>query len=188
MGPVAVVIDEADAALGTRDMGGEDAGVTERVFSTLAAFMGDSRRRGRVIWFLMTSRPDLVPVDLKRQGRAEEHVALFPPATAEERAAMFRVLQRRLQVPLENGIDLVTLLGATTQVLSGADLEAILVRANRRIAASGAAAVSGPLLEELIRDFLPPSYPLEIEYQRLVAASECTSRSLLPPDLAQFSP
>jgi len=41
--------------------------------------MGDTRRRGKVIWFLMTSRPDLVPVDLKRQGRAEEHLALFPP-------------------------------------------------------------------------------------------------------------
>ena len=188
MGPVAVVIDEADAALGTRDMGGEDAGVTERVFSTLAAFMGDSRRRGKVIWFLMTSRPDLVPVDLKRQGRAEEHIALFPPATAAERAATFRALQQRLQVPLENGIDLVALLGATSQVLSGADLEAILVRANRRIAASGAAAVGGALLEQLIRDFLPPSYPLEIEYQRIVAASECTSRALLPSDLAQLSP
>src|SRR6266850_5398974 len=77
LGPVAVVIDEADAALGNREMKGADSGVSERVFASLAAFMGDTRRRGKVIWFLMTSRPDLVPVDLKRQGRAEEHLALF---------------------------------------------------------------------------------------------------------------
>jgi AAA+ superfamily predicted ATPase len=188
LGPVAVVIDEADAALGTRDVGGGDAGVAERVFSALAAFMGDSRRRGRVIWFLMTSRPDLVPIDLKRQGRAEEHIALFPPASAEERAAMFRILQRRMGVRLEDGIDLEALLGDSAHALSGADIEAILVRANRRMAASGAGALSGALLDQLIKDFQPPDYPLEIEYQRLIAALECTSRSLLPHDLAQLPP
>ena len=68
LGPVAVVIDEADAALGNREISGGDSGVSERVFASLAAFMGDTRRRGKVIWFLMTSRPDLVPVDLKRPG------------------------------------------------------------------------------------------------------------------------
>ena len=40
------------------------------------------------------------------------------------------------------------------------------------------------LLAELIKDFQPPAYPLELEYQRLIAAFECTSRALLPPDLA----
>jgi len=85
IGPVAVVVDEADAALATRETGGAGSGVSERVFASLAAFMGDTRRRGKVIWFLMTSRPDLVPVDLKRQGRAEEHLALFPPGTIAER-------------------------------------------------------------------------------------------------------
>jgi hypothetical protein len=39
----------------------------------------------------------------------------------------------------------------------------------------------------LIRDFRPPAYPLEIEYQRLIAALECTSRTVLPPDLAVLS-
>ena len=96
IGPVAVVVDEADAALGTRETGGADSGVSERVFASLAAFMGDTRRRGKVIWFLMTSRPDLVPVDLKRQGRAEEHLALFPPGTIAERAKVFDLLRERL--------------------------------------------------------------------------------------------
>jgi len=43
---------------------------------------------------------------------------------------------------------------------------------------------SGALLQDLIADFQPPGYPAEIEYQRLIAALECTSRQLLPPDLA----
>ena len=182
LGPVAVVIDEADAALGSRETAGHDAGVSERVFGQLAAFMGDTRRRGKVIWFLMTSRPDLVPVDLKRQGRAEEHIALFPPASPEERATVFETLRARLKVPAESGLDAAAIFREVPQTLSAADIEAILVRAGRRMAAAGAAALTTSLLRELVRDVQPPAYPLEIEYQKLIAALECTSRALLPAE------
>jgi len=184
LGPVAVVVDEADAALGNREIRGGDSGVSERVFASLAAFMGDTRRRGKVIWFLMTSRPDLVPVDLKRQGRAEEHIALFPPATAEERARVFESLRARLQIPLENGVQAAALFNEVPHPMSPADIEAVLVRASRRMAIEKKPALSAALLRELIGDFQPPAYPVEIEYQRLIAAFECTSRQLLPPDLA----
>lgn len=183
IGPVAVMIDEADAALGSRDMGGHDSGVSERVFAQLAAFMGDTRRRGRVVWFLMTSRPDLVPVDLKRQGRAEEHIALFPPASPAERARVFESLRARLKVPLDAGLDAAALFAEAAHDMSAADIESVLVRASRRCAVQGLRSVTAELLGELVRDFQPPSYPLEIEHQRLLAASECTSRALLPPDL-----
>src|SRR5213080_1703520 len=188
IGPVAVVVDEADAALGTRETGGADSGVSERVFASLAAFMGDTRRRGKVIWFLMTSRPDLVPVDLKRQGRAEEHLALFPPATIAERVKVFDLLRGRLGIELEPGVDAAALFAESRDALSAADLEAILVRGSRRMASAGRTTLSAALLRELIRDFQPPSYPLELEYQRLIAAFECTSRQLLPPDLAAVPP
>lgn len=187
IGPVAVMIDEADAALGSRDMGGHDSGVSERVFAKLAEFMGDTRRRGRVLWFLMTSRPDLVPVDLKRQGRAEEHIGLFPPASAAERATVFASIRARLKVPLSSSIDAAAVFAETSHSLSAADIESILVRAARRIATTNQKEVSAELLAELIRDFQPPAYPLEIEYQRLLAAVECTSRALLPPDLGGIS-
>ena len=48
-----------------------------------------------MIWFLLTCRPDLLPVDLKRQGRAEEHIALFYPDTLEERRALLRAMQKK---------------------------------------------------------------------------------------------
>ena len=32
----------------------------------------------------------------------------------------------------------------------------------------------------MVQDFVPPSYPLEIELQNLAAVQECTSRELLP--------
>ena len=187
LGPVAVVIDEADAALGNREMKGADSGVSERVFASLAAFMGDTRRRGKVIWFLITSRPDLVPVDLKRQGRAEEHIALFPPATGEERALVFESLRARLQIPLEPGAEAAKLFRDVPSAMSPADIEAVLVRASRRMAIEKQPALSAKLLQELIADFQPPAYPAELEYQRLIAAFECTSRQLLPADLVALS-
>ena len=188
LGPVAVVVDEADAALGSRDVGSGDSGVSERVFATVAAFMGDTRRRGKVIWVLMTSRPDLVPVDLKRQGRAEEHLALFPPASVEERAEVLDRLIARLGVKVDPTLDPRAVLAGVDYPLSAADLEAILVRASRRMAAEQRAALDAALLGELVADFQPPANPLEIEYQRIIAALECTSRALLPAELAKMSP
>jgi hypothetical protein len=35
-------------------------------------------------------------------------------------------------------------------------------------------------LTHVLEDFIPPSYPAEIELQTLIAVSECTRRSLLP--------
>jgi hypothetical protein len=35
-------------------------------------------------------------------------------------------------------------------------------------------------VEAVVKDFVPPSYPLELELQNLVAVQECTSRELLP--------
>ncbi len=97
-GPVGVIIDEADAAVGDRDA--HDSGTSKRVFSMLAAQMGDTRYRGHILWFLLTCRPDLLPIDLKRQGRAEVHIPLFYPETPDERRTMLSILARKCRVKL----------------------------------------------------------------------------------------
>jgi AAA+ superfamily predicted ATPase len=97
-GPVGVVIDEADAAVGDRDA--HDSGTSKRVFSMLAQQMGDTRYRGHILWFLLTCRPDLLPIDLKRQGRAEIHIPLFYPESRKERQSMFQILARKCGVNL----------------------------------------------------------------------------------------
>ena len=63
---------------------------------------------------------------------------------------------------------------------SGADIEAILVRAKFRAVTDGREEVTSADVESVVKDFMPPSYPLEIELQNLVAVQECTSRALLP--------
>ncbi len=178
MSPIAVIVDEADAQLGNRSNSG-DCGVSNRVFAQIAQFMGNTELRGKVIWFLLTCRPDLLPVDLKRQGRAEEHIALFYPHTDDERLAMLRAMQKKTgtQVASEE-VEKIFLSHAGT--LSGADTEAVLVRARMKSALEGDATVDADDLKFAISDFIPPSYPTEIELQNLVAVLECTSKSMLP--------
>src|SRR5207245_5850918 len=121
MWPVAVIIDEADAFLGNRNASG-DSGTSARVFSSIAAFMGNTDYRGKIIWFLLTCRPDLLPIDLKRQGRAEEHVALFYPQTDLERDELFRVVCAKTKVNVS--VDSFSkLLSSGSDSLSGADIE-----------------------------------------------------------------
>ncbi len=180
MTPVAVMIDEADAMLGDRNASG-DSGVSSRVFGQIASFMSNTRNRGRVIFFLVTARPDLMPIDLKRQGRAEEHLALFYPTTREEREELLRVMLRRTKVnmPIDTAPESLLDGGRT---FSGADMEAILTRAKFRAAAEASAEVTPDILARVVEDFMPPTYPLEVELQTLVAVQECTSRSLLPEE------
>lgn len=179
MSPIAVIVDEADAQLGNRASSG-DSGVSNRVFAQIAQFMGNTDLRGKVIWFLLTCRPDLLPVDLKRQGRAEEHVALFYPETEEERLAMLRAMQRKTGTQLSSAEADKLFLEHSAQ-LSGADIEAVLIRARMKRALENEAPVEADDLKAALQDFIPPSYPTEIELQNLVAVLECTSKQLLPP-------
>ena len=178
MTPVAVMIDEADAALGDRDAQG-DSGVSQRVFSQIVSFMSDPAHRGRVIFFLVTARPDLMPVDLKRQGRAEEHLSLFYPHTRADREELLQVMMRRtgVDLPIE-AVPPELLEGERTY--SGADMEAVLTRAAFRAAGSNDGTVTPDILKETVNDFIPPTYPTEVELQQLAAVLECTSRDLLP--------
>src|SRR5262249_23198874 len=139
MSPIVVVVDEADAQLGNRSNFG-DSGVGNRVFAQIAQFMGNTELRGRVIWFLLTCRPDLLPVDLKRQGRAEEHIALFYPRTDEERLAILRAMLQKTGTKMASE-EAEQFFLANAGMLSGADTEAVLVRARMKSALEGDAAV-----------------------------------------------
>ena len=131
MGPVVVVVDEADAALGSREQEG-DSGTSSRVFAMIAAQMGDTRYRGRIIWMLLTARPDLLPIDLKRQGRAEVHIPLFYPTEESEIRQMFVILAKKLGSRL--AIEDVPPIPQRGH-LSGADIEGMVGRALAHVAA-----------------------------------------------------
>jgi len=185
LAPVACIIDEADAYLGSREAEG-DSGVSSRVFSRLTSYMGDTANRGKILWFLITNRPDLLSIDMKRQGRAEKHVPLFLPETEGDYEDLFRTFQRKLE--LKTGF--ASLFGAPPEGAglklsdvskhSGADLEALLVRAKGISLLAGRETLSADDFLACLTDYMSPVYPQQVEYQILQAVAESTSRALIP--------
>jgi AAA+ superfamily predicted ATPase len=176
MGPVVVVIDEADAALGSREQEG-DSGTSSRVFGMIASQMGDTRYRGRIIWMLLTARPDLLPIDLKRQGRAEVHIPLFYPTDEDEIRQMFVILAKKLGSRLS--LDDVPSIPQRGN-LSGADIEGVVGRAWRKSLLAGKDHVTREALAEVVSQFMPSTQGLERELQETAAMIECTDRQFLP--------
>ena len=186
LGQVVVFVDEADQAAGKRESGDSDGGLSGRVYSMLAKEMSDTRNRGRIIWVFATSRPDLLEVDLKRQGRLDVHIPLFPPQSLEERRALLLAVAKKLKVPVTEA-DLPTL--PEGQDLGGNELEGILVRALR---VYELAPDPKPPLKEILAavfaEVRPSAHTRKLEYMDLIAVKECTDARFLPPKYRDIAP
>ncbi|MBN1570654.1 MAG: AAA family ATPase [Acidobacteria bacterium] len=186
LGQVVVFVDEADQAAGKREGSDSDGGLSGRVYAMLAKEMSDTRNRGRIIWVFATSRPDLLEVDLKRQGRLDVHIPMFPPETPEEMKSLFLAVARKLGVQLaETDIPDIP----KGLAIGGNEIEGILVRALRIQAL--AAPVQRPLhevLTEVLQEIRPSAHRLKLEYMDLVAVKECTDSRFLPERFREIDP
>lgn len=177
LGPVGVIIDEADAFMGDRSSEG-DSGTSNRIFAQFASQMGDTKYRGKILWFLLTCRPDLLPVDIKRQGRVEIHIPLFYPQVSSEKRLLFVAMSKKQKWPVvEADVDPAWFEG---RKLSGADIEAILVAAKRKSLLDGDAQARKVYLGQAATDFIPATSQAQVQYQELAAVIECTDRNFLP--------
>jgi AAA+ superfamily predicted ATPase len=190
LGQVVVFVDEADQAAGKREGGDGDSGLSGRVYSMLAKEMSDTRNRGRILWVFATSRPDLLEVDLKRQGRLDVHIPLFPPETPQEREALLLAIAKKLEFPLTAG-DLPPF--ADGQALGGNELEGVLVRA-LRIYELSAESPDSPkrsiqeVLADVLKEVRPNPHTRKLEYMDLVAVKECTDARFLPERFRELTP
>lgn len=183
LGQVLVFVDEADQMTGKRGGGGDDSGISGRIYGALAKEMSDTRQRGKIIWVFATSRPDLVEVDLKRPGRLDVHIPLFPPQTTEEKNALFLAMATKVGLKLAPE-DLPEL--PPKMEISGNEIEALMVRAQRVISLHPEKSL-GEHLKELLQQYRPLSHKKILEYMDLVAVKECTDQTFLPPDYAKLT-
>jgi ATP-dependent 26S proteasome regulatory subunit len=128
---------------------------------------------------LLTSRPDLLPIDLKRQGRAEVHIPLFYPHNAADIREMLRVMAKKNKLKIAD--DAIPEVDPARR-LSGADLESIVLASRRVALADGRDAVTRADMEKALAEFIPSAQGLEKELQEIAAVLECTERSFLPPE------
>lgn len=190
LGQVVVFVDEADQATGRRDSGSGDSGLSGRIYGMLAAEMSDTANRGKILWVFATSRPDLVEVDLKRQGRLDVHIPLFPPGQAEARKDLFHAMARKLGIKLQR--DELPDPPADEQV-GGNEMEGILVRALRHHETQpepgkGEAHRGLPeVIAGVIEDFRPSAHVERLRLMDLLAVKECTDSRFLPPRFAKLS-
>ena len=185
LGQVLVFVDEADQATGQRDGGGSDNGVSGRVYGMLAKQMSDTRNRGRIIWVFATSRPDLVEVDLKRPGRLDVHIPLFPPQGPEERQALFRAMAKKVGVDHRSLPDLPDHLD-----VGGNEMEAILVRGRRLFDLQTGRKQKHSqkrILEDVIAEFRPMAHTDRLDFMDLLAVKECTDSRFLPERFRQLT-
>jgi len=186
LGQVVVFVDEADQATGRRGEDSGDSGLSGRVYAMLAKEMSDTRNRGKILWVFATSRPDLLEVDLKRQGRLDVHVPLFPPQTTAEMKVLLAVMARKLQFPLaEKDVPEIP----DGFMLGGNEIEGALVRAVRTHELMPEP--KRPLKDifaDVIKDVRPSAHTRMLEYMDLIAVRECTDARFLPPAYRDLAP
>ena len=181
LGPVIVVVDEADAVFGNREMDG-DSGVSGRVFAAFAAHIGDSSLRGRELWVAMTSRPDLLAIDMKRQGRFGLCLPLFPAQGPDDVAELFKTIARVKKIALADSIQAYIRQHLGERPLTGSDVEALLIRAKERaVLAKHDDDVQLADLEEVVDSFIDPLDPDLLALQEHAAVLACSDRRYLPP-------
>ena len=172
LGRCMVFIDEADQALGKRDAGGNDGGLSGRLYSMIAQEMSDPANRGRVLWVLASSRPDLIEVDLKRPGRIDVKVPLLPTATEDESRALLTMLCRK------RGLELGTITMPVPIMLTPGAAEAVAVRAYR-LSRTRSLAGEAALIAAL-DGWRPPVPPAVLEEQMRLAIREATDIAVVP--------
>lgn len=177
MGYVLVIIDEGDRSIGGND-GDGDGGTSSRVIARLKEFMSDTSHRGKIIFLMMTNRPDKLDADMKRSGRFDLKIPFFVPATLEERENIFRALLRKNKIL--HSIDSFALAVEKTDRYSGAEIEAVILNALGFAYDDGREEVTTADLNRAAHDFIPSRDLAMVDYMELLAVFEASSRQMLP--------
>ena len=197
IGQVVVIIDEGDRAFGNTD-GEGDGGTSSRVIARIKEFMSDTSNRGRILFLVMTNRPDKLDVDLKRAGRLDRKIPFLYVQTPEEVELVAKALLRKNKIKTK--VDLATIRDGFSSKLIGysnADIEAVLLLANddaardegpESVRENGEPVVLERHFLQAAIDYFPSRDAELLDYMELLAVFESSSRRLLPAKYASLTP
>ena len=179
LAPVIVVVDESDQAEGgSRDAGGGDSGVAERMRAAAFNFWGDGTLRGRVLRIDITNRIDLIDAAMRRSGRSDVKIPILMP-DAKARAQIFAVTLKKHK--LTSTITDFEPYGARTAGFTGSDIELALTIAYRFAARENRTVIGAADLTGALDDLLPTVRDqAAIDRMTLLALDECRNKRLLP--------
>jgi len=188
IGQVVVIVDEGDRAFGNTD-GDGDGGTSSRVIARIKEFMSDTSNRGRILFLVMTNRPDKLDVDLKRAGRLDRKIPFLYSQTPEEVENIARAVVRKNRINTD--VDFTSIRDAFSKKLVGysnADVEAVILMANDDAARDSSTTVSADQFVAAAADYFPSRDTELLEYMELLAVFESSSRRLLPEKYAHITP
>ncbi|CAM2010492.1 AAA family ATPase [Acanthopleuribacter pedis] len=177
LGKILILVDEAHTAFGSIH-GGATHSTEKRLAGNVIKMMGDPRFFGKVVWAMMTSRPDLLDPDIK--SRAPVQVPIFDPE-GEIRQTFLAEMFRRKKIEVAAG-DWEPIM-AKTDYYSARDYRnytaEILATRRRRPGITP--------LEVLQRWSASRSINAQREFQMLIAAQHSSYPELLPERLRGWS-
>jgi len=176
LGRCIVFIDEADQALGKRDTQG-DSGVSGRVYSMMAKMMSNTRNRGKILWILASSRPDLIEIDLKRPGRIDVKFPLFPAYDPQGGYFFIRALAKKqgmsLPKAMPKGLDKMI-----PEMVTPGAAESLAVRMYRLVKTKKMKPLEA--LKASLVDYQSPVPEEVMRFQIAIAARETTDIEYVP--------
>ncbi len=172
-----VFIDEADQALGKRDSGSNDSGLSGRIYSMMATEMSRPENRGRIIWVLASSRPDLIEVDLKRPGRVDVKIPIFPTSTTAESYALLRALCKRQGLELTDA-DRAVLEPILPLLLTPGAAEALSVKIYRLVKVQGKTPLEA--VQQCLDGYQNPVAAEVMDFQIGLAVKEASDLEFVP--------
>ncbi len=184
LGQTIVIIDEADRSFGSGGEGEGDDGTSSRIVAKMKEFMSDTQNRGRVLFLLMSNRPDLLDIDLKRAGRLDRKIPFFYPQTASEVLAIARAANHKNKLAIAADVLETSPIWQMMTNYSAADVEAVLLLAQETAAKQSETAdsfvVTPEILQNAFNDYFPSRDTTMLKLMELLAVFECSNRKLLP--------
>ena len=143
----------------------------------LAEEMGNSSNRGKLVWILASSRPDLIEVDLKRPGRIDVKIPLFPTASARESFDLLRRLCQKRGITISDS-EYTEVESLIPLLLTPGAAETLAVKIYRLVRTSNANPADA--LKRSLADYQNP-VPLDtLEFQIRLAVSEASDLEFVP--------
>lgn len=184
LGRCFVFVDEADQSLGKRDAGSGDSGLSGRVYGMFAEMMSNTANRGKIVWVLASSRPDLIEVDLKRPGRIDVKIPLLPTANPEDGFSLLRALCKKkgVDVPKDAFESLKEII---PNLLTPGAAETLAVKVYREVRTSNPPLSPAEALRECLTDYQSPVAREVMDFQIDIALREASDVDFIPKEFRE---
>lgn len=179
LSPAIVLIDEIDKLLPTGD---DNTGVAQEMLGQLQTFMSDIPR-GKAFFIGTTNYPKVIPRALLRPGRFEQVIPLLPQHLDGLRGQVLERIAQRLGVGLEENLsqDNLDELGARAMDYTGADIEKLLIEADREATENNRNQINSADLSQALSYVVPTLKSTESMVEEALAF--CSNRRFVPESM-----